>query len=90
MDHTAGGIPLPNEMEQANEEIGRLKAALRAAILSTHRVTQRCVDYDPAGSTYEIDWAPEVREWSALCGLDIDSYHPPVTPENPPESDLPC
>ena len=57
-------------------EIEILKEALWTAILTTNRVSDRCVDYDPAGSTYEIDWTDEVKEWAKLCDLDLEKHDP--------------
>jgi len=57
-------------------EIEILKEALRTAILNTNRVSDRCIDYDPAGSTYEIDWTNEVKEWAKLCDLDLEKHDP--------------
>jgi hypothetical protein len=59
-----------------DEEITRLKEALRRAILSPTRVRTRCVEYDPSGSTYEVEWLGEVRQWAALCDLDLDAHDP--------------
>lgn len=42
--------------EAIMSEIEKLKEALRFAILNTSRVSKRLVDYDSAGSTYEVDW----------------------------------
>jgi len=56
----------------------KLKRALRAAILKTNRTITKCTDYDPAGSTYEIDWTDEVKEWASLCDLDLEKYDPPM------------
>lgn len=53
-----------------------LKDALRKAILSKGRVKSECTDYDPAGSTYEVDWLPEVKEWAKLADLDLDKHDP--------------
>ena len=64
-----------DEYRLVNEN-GKLKEALRSAILDRHRVTRKCVDYDPAGSTYEMDWSPKVKEWAKLCGMDLDEYDP--------------
>lgn len=61
---------------QERLQISVLKAALRTAILETHRVNIRCVNYDPAGSTYEADFSPEVRRWAVLCDLDLEQYTP--------------
>jgi hypothetical protein len=62
---------------EAGQVIDRLKAALKSAILDRSRVTSKCVDFDPgAGSTYEIDWMPKVKEWAALCDLDLDKHDP--------------
>jgi hypothetical protein len=57
-------------------ERDRLKQALKDAILSTRRIVKTCVDYDPAGSTYEVDWLPKVKEWAGLCGLNLEEHDP--------------
>ncbi len=57
-------------------KVDLLKAALRDAILCRGRVISECVDFDPAGSTYEVDWAPEVKEWAKLADLDLDKHDP--------------
>jgi hypothetical protein len=64
------------DLVDAAVENDRLRQALKAAILSTRRTVSRCVDYDPAGSTYEVDWLPMVREWAGLCGLDLTKHDP--------------
>ena len=56
--------------------IEALKSALREAILNTVRVRRRCIEYDPAGSTYEVDWTPDAKRWAALCDLDLEDREP--------------
>ena len=58
------------------DQLADLKRSLRAAILNTNRTTTRRIDYDPAGSAYEIDWADEVKEWAKLCDLDLEKHDP--------------
>lgn len=60
----------------ADDQIAELKAALREAILSTYRVSRRTVEYDPAGSTYEIEWTDQVKGWAKLCDLDLEKHEP--------------
>lgn len=77
---------IPNERRSEPAQAGSLdavvralaetKAALRKAILSTSRSKAECTDYDPAGSTYEVDWLPEVKEWAKLADLDLEKYDP--------------
>lgn len=61
---------IANEAEGAHSlqglvmALAETKEALRKAILSKGRVKAECTDYDPAGSTYEVDWLPEVKEWA--------------------------
>ncbi len=57
--------------------IEMLKQALRKAIIFTHRTKRRCVEHDPAGSTYEIDWNDEAMAWAKLCDLDLTKFEPP-------------
>ncbi|MBU0977089.1 MAG: hypothetical protein KKD18_01605 [Nanoarchaeota archaeon] len=54
----------------------KLKAALRDAIINTNRIIKTRKTYDPAGSTYDIDWLDRVKEWAKLCDLDLDKYDP--------------
>ncbi len=68
---------IEDRLEQMNNQLTDLKKALQAAILKTNRTVTRCIDYDPAGSTYEIDWTDEVKEWAKLCDLDLEKYDPP-------------
>lgn len=65
-------VPLPAE----DERFAELKKALGEAILSTHRVNSRCVEFDPAGSEYELTWTKEVERWAKLCGLDLSKHNP--------------
>lgn len=59
------------------EENRKLAAALRVAILCQVKTTSVVVDCDPAaGSTYEVDWTSQVREWAELCGLDLSKHEP--------------
>ena len=53
-----------------------LKAALRKAILSISRAKSRCVEVDPAGNSYEVDWLDEVKGWAKLCNLNLKKYDP--------------
>lgn len=47
-------------------EVEILKDALRNVIISRDRVIRKIVDYDPAGSTYEMHWTEEVKRWANL------------------------
>lgn len=60
-------------------EVEALKQALREAILSTSRTVRLDIEYDPAGSSWDEDWSPKVKEWAALCGLDLSKHDPPST-----------
>lgn len=54
-----------------------LKAALRAAILSTHRVSSQCLRSNSDGNPiFELAFTAEVRRWAALCDLDLEKYDP--------------
>ncbi len=66
------------EEGQENPSDAAVEKAKQAAILKTNRTVTRHIDYDPAGSTYEIDWTDEVKEWAKLCGLDLEKYDPPI------------
>lgn len=57
-------------------EIENLKKALRDAILNTNRIDRKIIDFDPAGSTYKVDWIDRVKEWAELCDLDLEKYDP--------------
>lgn len=57
-------------------EIVELKTALKNATMQTARVSKKLVNFDPAGSDYEVDWLPEVRGWAELCGLDLTKHDP--------------
>ena len=62
-----------SEHEAMSKLIESLKSALAGAIVDTSRVQSRCIDFDPeAGSTYEIDWKDNVKEWAKLCGLNLN------------------
>lgn len=63
-----------SELDNLRQENERLKDALRKAILNTNRVVRRCVEVDPAGNTYEVDWLQYTKEWADLCGLDLDQH----------------
>ena len=58
------------------KKLERTKEALRKAILSTGRVYDICVDFDAAGSTFEVMWNPEVIEWAELADLDLSKHQP--------------
>ncbi|MCK9154490.1 MAG: hypothetical protein M0P12_00100 [Paludibacteraceae bacterium] len=60
--------------ETTSEE--QIKKALRQAILSTTRIKAECTEFDSSGSTFEIDWLPEVKEWAKLSDLDLSKYDP--------------
>ena len=64
------------EHEIIAEEILALKVALREAILKTGRVSKKCIEADPAGCTYDIDWLPEVKEWAKLADLNLEKHNP--------------
>lgn len=68
--------PNSDSVQRIFRALEETKAALRKAILSKGRVKSECVDYDPAGSTYEVDWLPEVKEWAKLADLDLDKHDP--------------
>lgn len=65
-----------NNKESKSTEIEKLKKALKSAILNTNRACSKLVDYDSAGSTYEIDWLNRVKEWAKLCDLDLEKHDP--------------
>lgn len=65
-----------DSMERMVRALEETKNALRKAILIQGRVKSECVDYDPAGSTYQVDWLPEVKEWAKLADLDLDKHDP--------------
>ena len=54
----------------------KLKEALRDTIINTSRIIKTTTQYDPAGSTYKIDWHDRVKRWAELCDLDLDKYDP--------------
>lgn len=68
--------PVPGDVQVLISEVRLLRKALADAILNQSRVSRTCVDYDPAGSTYELDWLPDVKEWAALCELDLEKHDP--------------
>ncbi len=57
-------------------EVQLLRKALAEAMFNRSHVKETCVDYDPAGSTYDLDWMPHVKEWAVLCGVDLEKYDP--------------
>lgn len=61
-------------IDNLEDEIDRLKAALRVAILDTKRVTNICIEAGTA--TYCLKWSDRTREWATLCNLHIDQYNP--------------
>lgn len=58
-------------------EVEALKRALREAILDTSRTVRLNYDYDPAGSSWTVDWNDRTKAWAKLCDLDLDEHLPP-------------
>jgi len=73
MNAWAGISQRTKEFQQENAD---LKEALREAIFSRSIVRRRCVEVDPAGNTYELDWSDEAKRWAALCGVDLEKMDP--------------
>lgn len=63
-------------IEPTQSQVDSLKAALRKAIVNRTRAKKKLVEFDPAGSTYDIDWTNETKEWASLCDLDLDQIDP--------------
>lgn len=60
------------------QQVEKLKEIVRKAIARMprdHRVHSKCVDYDPAGSTYEEDLIPWIREALVAIGEDPEKYY---------------
>jgi len=68
--------PVSGDVLVLVNEVRKLRGALVCAILQRQRASKVCVDYDPAGSTYEVDWLPEVKGWAELCELDLEKHDP--------------
>ncbi len=75
------------EKRQTSEEIvtdiEALKQALRESILTTTRTVRSNFKYDPAGSSWDEDWSPQVYQWAALCNLDLSKHKPPLALRKP-------
>ena len=53
-----------------------LKAELGKAMFCRALTRTRCVEVDPSGNTYEIDWTESARKWAILAGIDLSEHDP--------------
>lgn len=68
--------PTPEDAVLLVNEVQLLRKALAEAMFNRSHVKETCVDYDPAGSTYDLEWMPHIKEWAALCNVDLEKYDP--------------
>lgn len=68
--------PAAIDLASVQQELETVRAALAQAIFCRSLTTKHCIDYDPAGSTYEVDWTPEAKKWCELAGVDLTNREP--------------
>jgi hypothetical protein len=56
------------------DQVDKLKAALREAILSTERVDELFDHLGPHGNS--AFWNLDVERWAKLCDLDLSKHNP--------------
>lgn len=59
-----------------NQRIKELQKALAESMFCRHFTTSKCINYDSAGSTYQVDWTKQFKEWAKLADVDLSKHNP--------------
>ncbi len=61
-------------MTDAQMRIQELERLVERALFKKRLTTRKCVDADPAGNTYEIDWDSETVEIAKKANIDLTKH----------------
>lgn len=59
-----------------SQKIKELQKALAESMFCRHFTTSKCINYDSAGSTYQVDWTKQFKEWAKLANVDLSKHNP--------------
>ncbi len=65
-----------NACDNQSDVVSELKKALAESMFCRHFTTSKCIDYDSAGSTYQVDWTKQFKEWAKLADVDLSKHNP--------------
>lgn len=75
--HIAREYAKANRLEpEVDVKTAELKEALKKAMFTKNMVNEKCVETDPAGNKYEVDFTDDMKYWAKLCDIDIEKCEP--------------